>query len=298
MLIRCLIIAALLGIAHGSAHAEAQACPQALGQITLPAVAQPAAKTHLLCYRAYAVLFSEQTRTAIWSAERLSAANLIAARTVPRDSDFFEEPQLPASKRARLSDYGHGTGYDRGHLAPSGDFADATSQADSFSLANVVPQRRESNRLLWSHIETATRRLVRSQGEAWVVTGPIFEAGQPALLNGRIAIPQYLWKAIYLPGTGAAAYIARNDATLKYAVVSAARLAELTGVDAFPSLNKRQRQTPIALPQPVPHPGEKTGRLVTEAELMASPIDPPATAPLNQLPDRLRSALMRAIASN
>ncbi|HVI89353.1 MAG TPA: DNA/RNA non-specific endonuclease [Dongiaceae bacterium] len=298
MLIRCLIIAALLGIAHGSAYAEAPACPQVLGKIAPPVVSHPTGKTHLLCYRAYAVLFSEQTRTAIWSAERLSAANLLAARSVPRDSDFFEEPQLPASKRARLSDYGHGTGYDRGHLAPSGDFADAAAQADSFSLANVVPQRRESNRLLWSHIETATRRLVRSQGEAWVVTGPIFEADHPTLLNGRIAIPQYLWKAIYLPGTGAAAYIARNDATLKYTVVSVARLAELTGVEAFPNLTKRQRQSPIALPGPVPHPGEKTGRLVSEAELMASAIDTPGATSLNQLQDRLRAALLRAIASN
>jgi len=56
-----------------------------------------------------------------WS---LTAQAVLSARTVPRDSEFYEEAEIPAADRARLSDYGRGTGLDRGHLAPSGDFPD------------------------------------------------------------------------------------------------------------------------------------------------------------------------------
>ncbi|MFJ1254360.1 DNA/RNA non-specific endonuclease [Cupriavidus sp. CuC1] len=203
----------------------------------------------------------------------LTAQAVLAARDVPRDSDFYEETAIPATDRAHLSDYRRGTGLDRGHLAPSADFPDQASQAESFSLANVVPQASVSNRRLWSHLETSTRRMVRDYGQAFVVTGPAFDPAQPARLNSRVAIPTYLWKAVYVPGVGAAAYVARNDATPWYAVVSIAELANLAGVDPFPRLDRAYRETPMTLLAPTPHPGEKAGRKVSLTTLTAVAVD-------------------------
>ncbi|WP_167471162.1 DNA/RNA non-specific endonuclease [Cupriavidus lacunae] len=231
-----------------------------------------------MCFRGYAVQTSAATRTALWSAENLTAQAVMATRSVPRDSDFYEEAEIPAADRARLSDYGRGSGLDRGHLAPSGDFPDLASQAESFSLANVVPQAAASNRRLWSHIETSTRRMVREYGQAFVVTGPAFDPAQPARLNGRISIPTYMWKAVYVPGVGAAAYIARNDATAWYAVVSNDELASFAGVDPFPRLDKAYRDTPMTLLAPTPHPGEKVSRRVSLATLTSTAVDRSAVA--------------------
>jgi len=183
----------------------------------------------------------------------------MSARQLARDSDFYEEPRLPPSGRAALADFAR-SGYDRGHLAPSGDFADKAGQADSFSLANVVPQDPASNRRLWSHIETSTRRLARQHGVVYVVTGAI-DGPAPLRLRDRVAVPRYLWKAIAIPNAGAAAYIARNDGKLLYSVVSIEELARFAGVDPFPALSRSARKTAIDLPPPTPHPGEKTGRL-------------------------------------
>lgn len=72
--------------------------------------------------------------------------------------------------------------------------------------------------------------MVRDYGQAFVVTGPAFDAQQAARLNGRISIPTYLWKAIYVPGVGAAAYVARNDAMPSFAVMSITELAHFAGV--------------------------------------------------------------------
>lgn len=136
-MIRHLAVALALALATTAASAKDTAqCGQVLAAGT-PTVAQAVSSTRLLCYRAYAVLYSNQTRTALWSAERLTAAAVDAARTLPRDSDFYEEDRLPAADRARLADFAK-SGYDRGHLSPSGDFADKASQAESFSLANIV----------------------------------------------------------------------------------------------------------------------------------------------------------------
>lgn len=257
------------------AKGPATECPHIFGTNGKPRVASsaPASRTQFLCFRGYAVQTSATTRTALWSAENLTAQAVMAARSVPRESDFYEEAEIPAADRARLSDYGRGTGFDRGHLAPSGDFPDLASQAESFSLANIVPQAAASNRRLWSHIETSTRRMVREYGQAFVVTGPAFDPAQAARLNGRISIPTYMWKAVFVPGVGAAAYVARNDATPRYAVLSIAELASFAGVDPFPHLDMAYRHSPMALLAPTPHPGEKSGRKVSLATLTSTSVD-------------------------
>jgi len=205
---RPLIAAVVLALASltASARDTGQACAQLLpaGQPTI----QSAGRTQLLCYRAYAVLYSSQTRTALWSAERLTREAVDAARKLPRDSDFYEEERLPESDRAKLSDYRRGSGMDRGHLSPSGDLPDKASQAESFSLANVIPQDRVSNRRTWSHIEASTRRLARQYGTIQVVTGPAFVAAPRTL--GRVRIPDFIWKAIHVPGVGAAGHLHRG----------------------------------------------------------------------------------------
>lgn len=129
--------------------------------------------------------------------ENLTAQAVLAALSVPRVSD----QRLPETDLARLADYRRGPGLDRG-LAPSGDFPDLASHAENFSLPNIVPQAAASNRQLWSHIETSTRRMVREYGQAYVVTGPAFDPVQAARLNGRVSIPTYLWKAVFVPGLG------------------------------------------------------------------------------------------------
>ncbi|MWL91415.1 DNA/RNA non-specific endonuclease [Cupriavidus sp. SW-Y-13] len=265
-MIRHLAVALLLAANAAAASAKDTAKCGNILESGQPAVSRSVGNTKLLCYRAYAVLYSPQTRTALWSAERLTGAAADAARTLPRDSDFYEEDRLPAGERAQLRDFVR-SGYDRGHLAPSGDFGDNASQAESFSLANVVPQNSTSNRRTWSHIETSTRKLARQYGAIHVVTGPAF-TNAARMLNGRVRIPDYLWKAIYVPGVGAAAYVVRNDATQAYSVISIGELAHFTGIDPFPALAPAKQGVALDLPPPTPHPGEKAARRVAFAWLV------------------------------
>jgi len=126
-----------------------------------------AQRTHGLCYDAFAVLDSGVTRGPLWSAEHPTGASLQVAREQVRVSLFHPEDALPDVDRAELADYAR-SGFDHGHMTPSGDMPDAEAQQQSFSLANMVPQTPELNRGIWERIESAVRRLARREGELYV----------------------------------------------------------------------------------------------------------------------------------
>jgi endonuclease G len=208
-----------------------------------------AGATKEICYQAFALMHSAATRTGLWAAEHLTAKSVRAARMVARNDRFHEEPALSDADRAGSVDYLK-SGYDRGHLAPSGDMPTDTAQGESFTLANMAPQYPALNRGLWEEIEETARGLAERDGELYVVTGTMFATNFQSL-NGRVAIPSGFYKAIYNPRTHeAAAYVVRNAAGSSYQTVSITKLKELSGVDAFPALPLSIKNNPADLPTP------------------------------------------------
>ena len=248
---RLLLIALLAAL---PAKAAPTLCPEHFAGGQAPNVApRLATGVRALCFRAFAVLHSPISRTALYSAEHLTAARIRSARNTPRDSEFRAERALPPGERAELSDYAR-SGFDRGHLAPSGDMPDPVSQEESFSLANIIPQAPALNRGLWEGIESAVRTLAVREGELYVVTGPIF-AGAELDQVGDVLVPTSVWKAVLDPRRGrASAYVAENRDDASWRSVSMAQLRRLTGVDVFPGVSAWR----LRLPNPTPtRPGAR-----------------------------------------
>lgn len=249
---RATALLAALALAVGPAGAS-ESCPRHFAGGRLPMLADPklAADTAPLCFDAFAILFSGRSRTPLYAAERLTRASVAAARTVDRADAFHEEDRLPARTRSELGDYIR-SGYDRGHMAPAADMPTPEAQAQSFSLANMVPQNRTANRNVWSGIEERVRRLAIRRGELFVVTGPIFSGTAAEAINGRVLVPTQIYKAIYDPARGeAAAYLAGNDATGAWRAVSIAALKETAGIDVFPALPDAAKARAMSLPEPL-----------------------------------------------
>jgi endonuclease G, mitochondrial len=124
---------ALLGLAlllpFAARTEERVLCPALFAGGQPPALLNPklARRTHGLCFDAFAVLASGVTRGPLWSAEHSTAASLAAARGTARVNQFHPESALPIEDRAELADYTR-SGYDRGHMTPSGDMPDAGAQ--------------------------------------------------------------------------------------------------------------------------------------------------------------------------
>lgn len=247
---RKVVLLALLWAAP--AAAEDPPCPGLFAEGRAPVLTNPklAAHTRPLCFEAYAVLHSGASRTPLYAAEHLTRDSVAAARTVARDDSFHEEERLPATERSQLDDYVH-SGFDRGHLAPAGDMPTQEAQAQSFSLANIVPQNRAFNRGLWSGIEESVRRLASQRGELYVVTGAVFTGGVVDAVKSRVLVPTQLYKALYDPSRGeAGAYLAPNRGGGEWRAVSMDELRAAAGVEVFPGLPAAAKARAMDLPEP------------------------------------------------
>ena len=182
-----------------------------------------------LCYDELTIGYSSKTRTPLWVGEYLTPQRIAAARQQIRNSKFFEDPHLPVDARAQLGDYVR-SGYDRGHMAPNGDFSSPKTQAECFTLANIVPQNPDNNRHAWESLESGTRNYVVAQGPLYVVTGPLFTGAEISFLNNRVAIPTELWKLIYDPARHAGGvYLVKNEAQPQINWMGIAAFEKLSG---------------------------------------------------------------------
>ncbi|SFD26520.1 DNA/RNA non-specific endonuclease [Massilia yuzhufengensis] len=243
---RVSLLAALLA----AGAVQAAGCPSHYLDGRAPEIRNPklAAATRELCFDEFGVMHSGVTRTALWSAEHLSSAQLNAAEGLDRDNAFHAEPRLPRGQRAELSDYAR-SGLDRGHLAPNGDMPDRRAQRESFSLANMVPQDRDHNRHIWAPIEGATRKMAKKEGGLYVITGPAF-LGSSLRKVGNVIVPSHLYKVVYSPRQrAAAAWFVENQADATIQVVPVAELERIVGIELLPSLTQQQKERMLALPK-------------------------------------------------
>jgi len=184
-----------------------------------------------LCFDSFAIYYSPTDKKPIYTVEKLSKEQLLAPHP-RRSNQFYEEARLPFSERSLLSDY-RGSGFDRGHNAPAGDMTDERSMAQSFSLANMMPQARQNNQGIWAkNVEEPTRLYVkRAVGEVYVFTGSTGNSG--SIGRNRVTIPSYLYKLVYDPNKNIAwAYWTENtNEAVMSPPISYQELVNKTGID-------------------------------------------------------------------
>ena len=175
-------------------------CRQFFANNTPPVIQhQTELQPRALCFSAFAVMHSGKSHTPIYVAEKLNKKMLLDAQGNERTDQFYEEARLPQAERAQLEDY-RGSGFDRGHMAPAGDMATDESMAQSFSLANVVPQAPINNRKSWAKIEKDTRKYVmRAAGNVYLITGPVFDGTSHTIGDSKVWVPTHLFKLVYDP---------------------------------------------------------------------------------------------------
>lgn len=184
-----------------------------------------------LCFDDFAIYYSPADKKPIYTVERLNSEQLQAPRP-RRTNQFYEEARLPMNERALLADY-RGSGYDRGHNVPAGDMTRERGMAQSFSLANMMPQARQNNQGIWAkRVEEPTRMYIkRAQGDVYVFTGSTGHAG--SIGKSKVTIPSHLYKLVYDPNKKLAwAYWVENtDAAQMHPPISYAELIQKTGID-------------------------------------------------------------------
>jgi endonuclease G, mitochondrial len=155
---------------------------------------------YLITRPQYALSYSRGRGTPNWVSWHVSQDWLGAS---DRQNDFRADAALPEGwYRVTASSY-RGSGFDRGHNAPSADRTrTAEDNSATFLMTNMIPQAPNNNQQTWADLEDYTRKLVSEGMEVYVVMGSYGRGGTgssgPAstIDNGRVTVPARIWKVL------------------------------------------------------------------------------------------------------
>lgn len=144
----------------------------------------------------FTLAYAEKYEQARWVAYKLTNKNL--ERNVDRADEHFYPDAKVSTGSALPQDYA-GSGYDRGHLAPAGDFTgNAKMMHETFVMSNMSPQRPLCNRETWRLLEERVRFWGEKKGDLYIITGPIFKPNMPTIgRRNKIAVPPAYYKVIF-----------------------------------------------------------------------------------------------------
>jgi endonuclease G len=224
--------------AQSQAATDFAECPQFFAKAKPPIVA-PRPMQRALCYDAFAILHSGESKTAVYVAQKLNRA-LVEDADEKRKDKFFADARLRSSERATLADYKR-SGWSKGHLAPAGDMPTEEAMAQSFSLANMVPQAAKHNGGAWANsVEDATRKYAgRATGDVYVITGPVYSPSIQAsegIGESKVRVPKYLFKLVYDEHRNRAwaHWHLNDDSTRGSRPITYAELVKRTGINFLP----------------------------------------------------------------
>lgn len=195
----------------------------------------------VVTHTGYTLSYCEEYEVPYWVAYSLTREEVVT-QTAERKDNFRSDELIPTGS-ATLSDYKK-SGYDRGHMAPAADFRwSEEAMSDTFYLSNMCPQVHAFNAGIWSDLESAVRSIAYTDGEVYVVTGPVLTDGPYETIGeNNVAVPKYFYKVIldYTdPVIKAIGFIMPNENSsepLSYFALSVDEVEEITQIDFFPAL--------------------------------------------------------------
>ena len=120
---------------------------------------------------AYRLSYNPATRLPVWVAWHLTAEHTDGPYS-RKGIKFAEDEDVPVP-RATNMDYIN-SGYDRGHICPSGDNKwSEEAQLQSFLYTNCCPQLHNLNAGDWNELEGKCRKWAQQYGGVYIVSGPL-----------------------------------------------------------------------------------------------------------------------------
>lgn len=120
---------------------------------------------------------------------------------IRRSNDFRADTTLPTHwYRVHERSYRR-SGYDRGHMCPSGDRTNTQEDnSATFLMTNIIPQAPNNNQGPWAAFEIYCRELVKQGKELYIYSGGY--GSQGFIDSGRVNIPARTWKVVLVLDAG------------------------------------------------------------------------------------------------
>jgi endonuclease G len=157
------------------------------------------AYNYTIKHRAYEVSYNFYHLNPNWIYHRIHRENLKNS-CGKRDKGFYADSDLykvGVPQDLVLTDKSFkGSGFDRGHMAPSADFLwNQEINKESFFMTNMSPQTPGLNQHTWQKLEDRIRKWACGNGELEVYTGPVLEQGLQRL-ESCASIPKKYYKVL------------------------------------------------------------------------------------------------------
>lgn len=153
---------------------------------------------YLMIKPQYSLSYNRSRATANWVAWRLDSTWIGSA---PRQDDFRPDPALPTEWYHVLETDYSGSGYDRGHMTPSGDRTRSVpDNSATFLMTNILPQYGPNNQGSWNDFENYCRSLANQGNELYIFSGGVGNIG--TIAQGRIVVPKFTWKVVLVLPNG------------------------------------------------------------------------------------------------
>ena len=143
----------------------------------------------------YTASYNAANRIPNWVAWHLTASHV--GGHYNRNNEVFHEDPEVSNPRAYDSDY-RGSGYDRGHMCPSGDNKwNKEAQEQSFLFTNICPQRHNLNTGAWNDVELQCRAWAKRYGDLYIVCGPVlYDQQHKTIGRNRVVVPEAFFKVV------------------------------------------------------------------------------------------------------
>ena len=139
----------------------------------------------------YVISYSRDRNSLIWASWWVDDRWL---GSTGRQDDFRPDGGLPKGFYQVTASEFRRSGYDRGHMVPSGDrTANPRDNSLTLLMTNIFPQADENNRGPWRELEEYGRALVYPQGKSLYVIGGVY--GNKGKI-GRVTVPGRIWKVM------------------------------------------------------------------------------------------------------
>lgn len=158
--------------------------------------------------RNYSMFYDAARRIALWVAYPLCHEYMGSGRT----DDWGFDPKIPDRYEPVLYRGWPEGGFDRGHQIPSGSRnANTDMNRQTFYFTNMTAQVSRFNQGLWANLENRVRGFVSVCDTLYVVTGPIFDSGEPERwtednAGNPVAVPDGYFKAVLSYSVSSSAY--------------------------------------------------------------------------------------------
>ena len=145
----------------------------------------------------FIVMCYDYQKKAVKAVSYTLLGDLMNELNILKRPSFYVEKKLKSKDRISSTDYTK-SGYDKGHMAPDAAFDWSEESLDAvYTLANIIPQAPQVNRLSWAKLERYVRTKAEELGELSIVNVVKYGQRSSRMGKNRMAISKGYYKILY-----------------------------------------------------------------------------------------------------